>query len=364
MSCESRKRRKARRAGLQPAVGTASAEATRDYLAQLQERVPPTILRNLGDRLLETLQALGLEEERRGLKAFAHGLREQVPGLPDQDRASYDILRPLLDRTIEAARQLGVREPPIVEIGTLMGDDANAEARGAYGAGHVIAVNYPLLVLSLLVAKSVTYSAYEVSESACRLADGKDPSQVDFGAQQLASLALSLRDHSNPAAAVPSITKVGPATVAMNAYIAGIEGFLVAHEYAHILHSARVAPFPVRLFPGTPSHAEEYAADASGWLLTMIGAQPGDPSPLLAPVALLKCMSIFERDGYVPPTRTHPPYDDRIGSIKTVSEKFFISAKHEKEGVQLLKLSSRLEASLERAWTLAGERGYLNPRPA
>ena len=90
-------------------------------------------------------------------------------------------------------KRLGIDNPPVPEIGTLLRQDANAEAFPLYGAGHIITVNTPVFVLSLLIAKVAVYSAYVLDDKTASPASGPPPT-LQQSAQVLRGFGFGLSE--------------------------------------------------------------------------------------------------------------------------------------------------------------------------
>lgn len=145
--------------------------------------------------------------------------------------------------------------------------------------------------------------------------------------------------------------------------IYGIETFIVAHEYAHLLiqncgvHSIGLSSYYSDNIIGLALSDEEISADAFGLIiLRELSRQSNDPILSYSPRLLFLIFDFYQRSGFIEKPVEHPSNTDRLAYIIDMTSELFPDLHFDHVDERLKAAFSKLEAKISRRITKEKQR--------
>jgi hypothetical protein len=301
------------------------------------------------------------DDRMRHLLEYISDRSAPVPGLPQQESGSHALLSRLLARIETAYTRMGASPLPETVVGTLGTSDWNAFSAHFEQATALVVVHGPALVFYHLLAKAIAQAVVTITEEGgAALGELPPRDQALLAARRLAELARALSEARDPAAA-PSYVPPGdwPFWRFANLLCEGIELFVVAHEYAHLMEAhGRPGVFVVP--PAQGEHLEsmraELAADAAA-LLSLI-ALPDHEAPeltLLGPMVLMIFLDLMTEEGLLPAPVEHPSAAERLNLLRVALRSYPGNRSAKALLRNIVGVSQTVETTLRSVWSLARE---------
>lgn len=303
--------------------------------------------------------------DKRRLRAIVKSVSDQgrpVPDLPNQDAFVYVLVRRLLSRVEQAYRRIGVPPLPETVIGTLGPSDWNAFSAHFDRSTALVVIHGPAMVLYYLLAKAAA-QAFATVEAVgrCRLPAVPPRNQVLLAAQRLAELACALAHDRDPSSAPAYVPPADwPFWNVTWRIVEGMELFVVAHEYGHLMEAhgrPSVKVIPPRAAESLEPLRAEFAADASA-MLAMLNVTDLENLELAlqGPLILMIFLDLMCKEGLLPAPVEHPRADERLRFLRDTMLNF-PGTPATRQGLRnIVSISKQLERRLRTTWALARTR--------
>jgi hypothetical protein len=214
------------------------------WLAGLQRRAIDPALTEAAAAVLPALRQhlraiAGVNEESEALVNEVLGELAEGFASPEDEHRRNERLDALSDLVGKAAGGLGVTPLDDVTVGVLHTRTVDAFSATLFGEANIIGVHIPLMIFAYLIAKATATFALVDSPFD---SDGAEPripeKEYRLGLRWLTQLVHSVAVDNDPIGihpyAPPPTWPFWPVVVA---WTDGIEIFILAHEYAHLLHA-------------------------------------------------------------------------------------------------------------------------------